>query len=103
MWRLKCLLWCGRREGLKALYRVVFDAMEEWTTLMADDVLVNSRFTAAAFKSTFRRLVEHTHTSDSDRRASQRACRSLAPCHATSAGASAAAIVGAASSSTFSH
>ena len=44
----------GRREGLKRAYRVLFDAMEEWTTLMAHDILVNSHFTAAAFQSTFR-------------------------------------------------
>ncbi len=43
-----------RREGLKRVYRVLFDALEEWTTLMAHDILVNSHFTAGVFKSTFR-------------------------------------------------
>eukprot|EP00291_Cryptomonas_curvata_P020132 CAMPEP_0172167212 /NCGR_PEP_ID=MMETSP1050-20130122/9446_1 /TAXON_ID=233186 /ORGANISM="Cryptomonas curvata, Strain CCAP979/52" /LENGTH=185 /DNA_ID=CAMNT_0012837977 /DNA_START=276 /DNA_END=830 /DNA_ORIENTATION=- len=44
----------GRRDGLKRVYRVLFDAVEEWTTLMAHDILVNSHFTAGVFKSTFR-------------------------------------------------
>jgi hypothetical protein len=48
------LLGRVRRQGLKRAYRVLFDIAEEWTTLMADDILVNSRFTAETFKSTFR-------------------------------------------------
>jgi hypothetical protein len=45
------------RTGLKVFYRIFFDFAEEWTTLMADDILVNSHFTASVFKETFRYTV----------------------------------------------
>ena len=46
-----------RQSWLKALYRRPIDALEEWTTGKAHDVLVNSNFTAEVFHSTFRTLV----------------------------------------------
>jgi alpha-1,3/alpha-1,6-mannosyltransferase len=44
------------RSGLYQWYRTPIDWLEETTTAMADRVLVNSRFTAAVFRQTFRRL-----------------------------------------------
>jgi alpha-1,3/alpha-1,6-mannosyltransferase len=44
------------RRGLYALYRVPIDRWEELGTGAADRVLVNSRFTAAAFRRAFPRL-----------------------------------------------
>ncbi len=43
---------------LYRLYRMPIDWLEEVTTGMADRVLVNSRFTAATFRETFRRLAD---------------------------------------------
>jgi alpha-1,3/alpha-1,6-mannosyltransferase len=40
----------------KALYRAPFDALEEAATALADAVLVNSKFTQAAFARTFRTM-----------------------------------------------
>ncbi|MBN3300827.1 alpha-1,3/1,6-mannosyltransferase ALG2 [Amia ocellicauda] len=45
-----------RRSALKRLYRAPIDRLEEFTTGMADRVVVNSRFTASVFHSTFRSL-----------------------------------------------
>lgn len=43
---------------LKRLYRAPFDWLEELTTGLADEVLVNSYFTAGVFRRTFPRLAE---------------------------------------------
>jgi alpha-1,3/alpha-1,6-mannosyltransferase len=45
-----------QRRFLYRLYRAPIDRLEEITTGMADRVLVNSHFTAAAFRQTFLRL-----------------------------------------------
>ena len=46
-----------RRENiLKRLYRLPIDKLEEKTTGLADEILVNSRFTAGIFHDTFRSL-----------------------------------------------
>lgn len=50
------LLLTRRDSFLKRLYRAPIDWLEEYTTGMADCILVNSRFTAAVFKKTFRSL-----------------------------------------------
>ncbi|KAI8815219.1 alpha-1,3/1,6-mannosyltransferase ALG2 [Cladochytrium replicatum] len=43
-----------RRESwAKYLYRLPFDFLEEWTTRMADEIVVNSKFTATTFKEVF--------------------------------------------------
>ncbi len=47
------LLVPHRREGVYRWYRMPIDRLEEITTGMADRVLVNSRFTAAAVRRTF--------------------------------------------------
>ncbi|KAJ1472497.1 alpha-1,3-mannosyltransferase ALG2-like protein [Baffinella frigidus] len=44
----------GARSWLKALYRGPFDWLEEWTTLLAHRILVNSHFTAKVFQETFK-------------------------------------------------
>lgn len=49
-------LLTDRRTFLKKLYRMPIDYIEEVTTGMADEILVNSKFTAGIFDSTFRRL-----------------------------------------------
>lgn len=41
---------------LKRLYRLPFDVLEEVTTGMADEILVNSAFTRGVFQQTFRLL-----------------------------------------------
>lgn len=41
---------------MKSLYRAPLDWLEEYTTGMADCILVNSHFTAAVFKETFKSL-----------------------------------------------
>eukprot|EP00499_Haloplacidia_sp_CaronLabIsolate_P001233 CAMPEP_0196800316 /NCGR_PEP_ID=MMETSP1104-20130614/40079_1 /TAXON_ID=33652 /ORGANISM="Cafeteria sp., Strain Caron Lab Isolate" /LENGTH=355 /DNA_ID=CAMNT_0042170725 /DNA_START=1 /DNA_END=1065 /DNA_ORIENTATION=+ len=41
---------------LKRLYRLPFDVLEEVTTGMADEILVNSAFTRGVFRQTFRLL-----------------------------------------------
>jgi len=45
-----------RKSLLKKLYRLPLDLLEEITTAQADQILVNSRFTASVFKDTFRRI-----------------------------------------------
>ncbi|RKP23332.1 alpha-1,3/1,6-mannosyltransferase ALG2 [Syncephalis pseudoplumigaleata] len=50
------LLLSKRGGMLKAIYRWPVDMFEECTTGMADDIAVNSRFTADIFKRTFTRL-----------------------------------------------
>lgn len=50
------LLLTRRDSFLKRLYRAPIDWVEEYTTGMADCILVNSRFTAAVFKETFKSL-----------------------------------------------
>lgn len=67
--RKKVLFYCHfpdqlltqRRSALKRLYRGPIDWFEELTTGMADQILVNSQFTAGVFKQTFPKLAEiHT-------------------------------------------
>lgn len=50
------LLLTKRDSFLKRLYRAPLDWLEERTTGMADCILVNSQFTAAIFKETFKSL-----------------------------------------------
>ncbi|XP_068652153.1 uncharacterized protein [Aristolochia californica] len=50
------LLLAQHTSMLRRLYRRPIDAIEEMTTGMADLVLVNSKFTAATFANTFKRL-----------------------------------------------
>ncbi|XP_036117257.1 alpha-1,3/1,6-mannosyltransferase ALG2 [Molossus molossus] len=50
------LLLTKRDSFLKRLYRAPIDWVEEYTTGMADCILVNSQFTAAIFKKTFTSL-----------------------------------------------
>lgn len=50
------LLLTKRDSFLKRLYRAPIDWVEEYTTGMADCILVNSQFTAAIFKKTFKSL-----------------------------------------------
>lgn len=50
------LLLSPGRSGLKRLYRAPLDWLEEFTTGLADIVLVNSNFTRDVFRKTFRRL-----------------------------------------------
>jgi alpha-1,3/alpha-1,6-mannosyltransferase len=45
-----------RKSLLKKLYRLPLDYLEEITTAQADQILVNSLFTATVFKNTFRRI-----------------------------------------------
>lgn len=62
--RAKILFYCHfpdqllteRKSWLKKLYRAPIDWVEEKTTGMADQVLVNSNFTAQVFQSTFASL-----------------------------------------------
>lgn len=50
------LLLTRRDSLLKRLYRAPIDWLEEYTTGLADRILVNSRFTASVFKDTFKSL-----------------------------------------------
>ncbi|KAG3287590.1 ALG2, alpha-1,3/1,6-mannosyltransferase [Ictidomys tridecemlineatus] len=50
------LLLTRRDSFLKRLYRAPIDWIEEYTTGMADCILVNSQFTASIFKETFKSL-----------------------------------------------
>ncbi|XP_004711130.1 alpha-1,3/1,6-mannosyltransferase ALG2 isoform X1 [Echinops telfairi] len=50
------LLLTKRDSFLKWLYRAPIDWIEEYTTGMADCIVVNSRFTASVFKDTFKTL-----------------------------------------------
>ncbi|XP_009996590.1 PREDICTED: alpha-1,3/1,6-mannosyltransferase ALG2 [Chaetura pelagica] len=62
--RKKVLFYCHfpdqlltKRESLlKRLYRLPLDWLEEYTTGMADCIVVNSKFTASVFKDTFKSL-----------------------------------------------
>ncbi|NXA33937.1 ALG2 mannosyltransferase, partial [Eudromia elegans] len=62
--RKKVLFYCHfpdqlltkRESFLKRLYRIPLDWLEEYTTGMADCILVNSNFTAGVFKETFKSL-----------------------------------------------
>ncbi|NWQ90717.1 ALG2 mannosyltransferase, partial [Burhinus bistriatus] len=62
--RKKVLFYCHfpdqlltKRESLlKRIYRLPLDWLEEYTTGMADCIVVNSRFTAGVFKDTFKSL-----------------------------------------------
>ncbi|KAJ3363173.1 Alpha-1,3-mannosyltransferase-like protein [Allomyces javanicus] len=46
-------LLATRKSKLKTLYRVPFDWIEEKTTAMADEIVVNSKFTRAVFHQSF--------------------------------------------------
>ena len=50
------LLSTDRTSMLKRLYRAPLDWLEQWTTGLADILLVNSNFTKEVFKDTFPRL-----------------------------------------------
>ena len=50
------LLSTDRTSLLKRLYRLPLDWLEQWTTGLADILLVNSNFTKEVFKDTFTRL-----------------------------------------------
>ena len=50
------LLSTDRTSLLKRLYRVPLDWLEQWSTGLADILLVNSNFTKEVFKDTFPRL-----------------------------------------------
>ncbi|XP_060680800.1 alpha-1,3/1,6-mannosyltransferase ALG2 [Hemiscyllium ocellatum] len=50
------LLQSGKPGPLQRLYRLPIDWLEEYTTGLADLVLVNSKFTAGVFRRTFRSL-----------------------------------------------
>ncbi|NXX89745.1 ALG2 mannosyltransferase, partial [Centropus bengalensis] len=62
--RKKVLFYCHfpdqlltkRESFLKRIYRLPLDWLEEYTTGMADCIVVNSRFTAGVFKDTFKSL-----------------------------------------------
>ncbi|NWI15700.1 ALG2 mannosyltransferase, partial [Crypturellus soui] len=62
--RKKVLFYCHfpdqlltkRESFLKRLYRFPLDWLEEYTTGMADCIVVNSKFTAGVFKDTFKSL-----------------------------------------------
>ena len=47
------LLARGRQNWTKSLYRVPFDALERWSTGLADKVVVNSHFTKHVFRDAF--------------------------------------------------
>ena len=47
------LLARGRQNWVKSLYRVPFDALERWSTGLADKVVVNSYFTKRVFRDAF--------------------------------------------------
>ncbi|KAI9780572.1 MAG: Alpha-1,3-mannosyltransferase-like protein [Peltula sp. TS41687] len=49
----KLLAGDGRRGGVKWLYRLPFDRLEEWSTAAADGLLVNSRFTRGVVRGSF--------------------------------------------------
>ncbi|XP_028738604.1 alpha-1,3/1,6-mannosyltransferase ALG2 isoform X1 [Peromyscus leucopus] len=50
------LLLSKRNSTLKRFYRAPIDWIEEYTTGMADRILVNSQYTASVFKETFKSL-----------------------------------------------
>ena len=50
------LLSTDRTSLLKRLYRAPLDWLEQWTTGLADILLVNSNFTKEVFRNTFPRL-----------------------------------------------
>ena len=50
------LLSTDRTSLLKRLYRLPLDWLEQWTTGLADILLVNSNFTKEVFRNTFPRL-----------------------------------------------
>ncbi|KAJ9509932.1 hypothetical protein QJQ45_011463 [Haematococcus lacustris] len=52
------MLLAERRSAIKRMYRAPLDWVEQHTTGQADLVLVNSRFTAGIFASTFQRLAK---------------------------------------------
>lgn len=54
------LLVRGREQWWKRLYRVPFDALEQWSMGFSDAVAVNSRFTRGVVTETWPRLAAHT-------------------------------------------
>lgn len=49
-------LLAQRKSFIKSLYRIPFDFIEGLTTGLADDIVVNSKFTASVFKDAFPRI-----------------------------------------------
>ncbi|KAF3914137.1 hypothetical protein AA313_de0207883 [Arthrobotrys entomopaga] len=49
-------LLASRKSLVKSLYRIPFDWIEGFTTGLADDIVVNSKFTASVFKDAFPRI-----------------------------------------------
>ncbi|EPS35227.1 hypothetical protein H072_11557 [Dactylellina haptotyla CBS 200.50] len=49
-------LLATRKSLVKSLYRIPFDWVEGFTTGLADDIVVNSKFTASVFKQAFPRI-----------------------------------------------
>ncbi|PRT53242.1 Alpha-1,3/1,6-mannosyltransferase alg-2 [Wickerhamiella sorbophila] len=47
------LLLTERKSILKKIYRLPFDALEKWTTGIADKIVVNSEFTKGIYRDTF--------------------------------------------------
>jgi len=45
-----------RNSTIKKLYRIPFDLVEEYSTMMADKILVNSQFTRSIFKESFPKI-----------------------------------------------
>ncbi|ORX76359.1 alpha-1,3/1,6-mannosyltransferase ALG2 [Anaeromyces robustus] len=45
-----------RQSTIKKLYRIPFDLLEEYSTKMADKILVNSQFTRSIFKESFKKI-----------------------------------------------
>lgn len=43
----------GWTQNIKKVYRVPFDALEEWSTGCADSIVVNSKYTRSVYRSTF--------------------------------------------------
>jgi alpha-1,3/alpha-1,6-mannosyltransferase len=43
----------GWTKHIKSVYRVPFDAIEEWSTGCADSIVVNSKYTRSVYRSTF--------------------------------------------------
>ncbi|KAL1895279.1 Alpha-1,3-mannosyltransferase-like protein [Sporothrix stenoceras] len=58
------LLAKGRQNLLKQLYRVPFDALEQWSMGFADAVAVNSRFTKSVVTATWPRLAKKVIQTD---------------------------------------
>ncbi|CAK7219448.1 Alpha-1,3-mannosyltransferase-like protein [Sporothrix bragantina] len=79
------LLAKGRQAWWKRLYRVPFDALEQWSMGFADAVAVNSRFTKSVVTATWPRLAEKvaaspTKTNDKTENDDDKGLRVVYPC-----------------------